>query len=218
IRLQSGREIRGDGEIVLDANLAKELKAKVGDTLDVERFGDPIRLTVVGITTPPAFSSWLRPEAQVSLAQLGAIAEMRNRLREIDILVKPGVNPEAMARAREGKVGRQTDKEGAGGGGPPRASVPNGLLLHASSKITSGLNDNIESSRIGMIIGSILAFLSASFIIMTGLTTNVTERQRELAVLRCVGGTRLQLGEAQICVGIIVGALGALFGIPMGVA
>jgi putative ABC transport system permease protein len=205
-RLQAGREVRSDGEVVLDANLADGLRASVGDTVEVARFGEPVRLRVVGILRPPAFSSWLRPEAQVTLSQLGAIVESRNRLHEIDILVKPGVDPEAMVKARRGRVG-----EGDGG-------APSSLLLHAAGKITSGLNENVESSRIGMIIGSVLAFLSASFIIMTGLTTNVTERQRELAVLRCIGGTRAQLAEAQLWVGLILGVLGAAAGVPLGVA
>ncbi|MBX3358051.1 MAG: ABC transporter permease [Phycisphaeraceae bacterium] len=197
-RLETGRGVQGEGEIVIDSLLAKELGAALGDTLAVEKFGDPVTLKVVGISKPPAFASWLRPEAYVSLDQLGAIVGKRGRVREVDILVKPGVDPERVAEAHAGELSR-------------------GLVLRVSSKVTSGLDKNVESSRIGMIIASVMSFLSAAFIIMTGLTTNVTEKQRELAVVRCIGGTKWQLAESQIAVGVIVGLLGAIIGVPLGV-
>ena len=54
------------------------------------------------------------------------------------------------------------------------------LVLRTTQKITSGLDQSMQSSQIGMALISSLAFLAASFIIMTGMTTGVTERQREL--------------------------------------
>jgi putative ABC transport system permease protein len=67
-----------------------------------------------------------------------------------------------------------------------------------------------------MSIASVLSFLAASFIIMTGLTTNVTERLRELAMLRCIGAMRAQLAESQLVVGLLLGLLGAAAGVPIG--
>jgi len=64
----------------------------------------------------------------------------------------------------------------------------------------------------------VLAVLSASFIIMTGLTTDMTQRQRELAMLRCVGSTRTQLVQAQVLVGLGIGIIGGVIGVPFGIA
>jgi putative ABC transport system permease protein len=59
--------------------------------------------------------------------------------------------------------------------------------------------------------------MCAAFIITTGLMTAVTERQRELAILRCIGALRGQLARTQLVIGLVIGALGALVGVPLGV-
>lgn len=197
-KIIAGRPVNGTGQVVLDQPAAKELDAQVGDTLNVNRFGEPVSLRVVGIVEPAPMGGLARPECYVSLGQLGEINGWIGKVREVDIVVKKGVDPQAVETAHAGDFEK-------------------GLLLRVSSKITSGLYQNIQSSQLGMVLVTALAFLAAAFIIMTGLTTNVTERQRELAVLRCIGGTRSQLAEAQLLVGGLIGTAGALIGVPLGV-
>ncbi len=84
--------------------------------------------------------------------------------------------------------------------------------------MTSGLEKNVRSNDLGFVVATVMAFLAASFIIMTGLSTGVTERQRELAILRCIGATRGQLALSQLLAGAIIGAVGAVPGIPLGIA
>jgi putative ABC transport system permease protein len=198
--LMSGRLVERDGEILLDSRAAEFLGAVVGDRLRVEMFGDPVELGVVGVVRPPPLSGIIeREEGFLTLATLMPAVGKQGRIGEVDILVRPGVNPtEASERRRE--------------------QVPAGLILQATEKITSGLAKNQQSNRVGFILSSVLAFLAAAFIIMTGLTTNITERTRELAVLRCVGATRGQLAGSQLIVGALVGFAGACAGIPLGLA
>jgi putative ABC transport system permease protein len=59
--------------------------------------------------------------------------------------------------------------------------------------------------------------MSAAFIVVTGLTTSVAQRQRELAIVRCVGGTRAQLAGAQLLIGVTLGSVGAIVGVPLGI-
>lgn len=199
-KLVAGRHAEGPGEVVLDEQAAATLEASVGDPLDVQRWGDPLSLKVVGIVTRPALGLGVvvRPESFVTLEQMRAIAEKPGKIREIDVVLKDPRRAEAIALQRADEM-------------------PPGTILKASSKITTGLNKNLESSQIGMAIASMLAYLAASFIIMTGLTTNVTERQRELAMLRCIGGSRWQMAESQLAVGLIIGLIGAAAGVPLGV-
>ncbi len=197
--MADGRPARAAGEIALDVPAAESLGAKLGDVLEVQRFGDPVRLTVVGVIKPPALGMLTRPESYVTMAQMEAINGEAGKVREIDVLMEKGRDAEAVQRAHK----KEFEK---------------GMLLYVTAKITSGLDKNLESSNIGLIIASALSFLSAAFIIMTGLTTNVTERERELAILRCIGGTRAQLAEAQLLVGAVVGGIGAVVGVPLGTA
>src|SRR5262249_58128058 len=83
-----------------------------------------------------------------------------------------------------------------------------------TERVTSGLEKNIASSQLGMVLATVMAFMSAAFIITTGLTTSVTERQRELAILRCIGGTRAQLARMQVLIGALLGAAGAAACVP----
>jgi putative ABC transport system permease protein len=196
--LREGRTIEREGEIALDPHSASQLEAQIGDRLEVVRFGTPVTLEVVGIVDQAAVGGIARAESFVTLEQLAEIQDVRGKLREVDIVLKPGADPQAVAEAHA-------------------AEMPRGLVLSPTAKITSGLDKNLQGSQIGMVIAATLSFLAAAFIIMTGLTTDMTERQRELAILRCIGGTRAQLAEAQVVAGGVVGILGAMVGVPLGV-
>lgn len=231
LELVEGRTPKTDQEIVLDTRAAELLEAKVGDTLvarkgenavnrALERIGGvlgdvmkkrresaenaqaaaaPMSFTVVGISKQPSLGMGIaiRPETVVSWAALRAFGDRGDKISEVDVILRETAAAEQVAKAHEGEFAR-------------------GLAVRPSAKVTSGLNDQIKQSQVGMAIASMLAYLAASFIIMTGLTTNVNERQRELAMLRCIGASKLQMGESQLVVGAIIGVLGAAIGIPLG--
>ncbi|HYE01763.1 MAG TPA: FtsX-like permease family protein, partial [Phycisphaerales bacterium] len=196
--MESGRSVVAPGEIVLDTVAAEVLAARVGDVLDVRHFGPPERVRVVGIARQPALGVLGKAETFLHIDDLRRFSGLPGSVSEVDILLEPGADPEAVVGARS-------------------AGLPRGVVLRVSSKITSGLDKNLRSSQIGLVIASTLSFLAAAFIIMTGMTTAVTERQRELAILRCLGARRRQLAASQLWTGAMTGALGASLGAPLGV-
>ncbi|MFN7019702.1 MAG: FtsX-like permease family protein [Phycisphaerales bacterium] len=196
--LLEGRFVEKDGEVALQEQAAVELGARVGDLLDVDRWGEPVKLTVVGIVKNPPLSELIPPESWVPLETMGRITEKPGSLRDIDVVIRDSSRAEGLAAEKAPEF----DK---------------GVVLRPASKVTSGLAKNMQSSQIGMAIASMLSFLAASFIIMTGLSTNVTERQRELAMLRCIGAMRWQLAESQLIGGLVIGLVGSLFGLPLGI-
>ncbi|MFN5959840.1 MAG: ABC transporter permease, partial [Planctomyces sp.] len=204
---ESGRFIAsgqaGNNEIILEEKLAAALGgAVVGDVLDVPRFGEPIRLRVVGIARQPALSVIFdQLQAYVNIDTIGRLSDKPGRIGELDILIDPTLDPIAWSEQTQKRL-----KDAAQPGDPA-------LLVQASAKVTSGLDKNIRGNQIGFILASTLAFVAAAFIITTGLTTNVTERIRELAVLRCIGGTRQQLARSQRARGATIGAMGAVLGV-----
>ncbi|MCC5821769.1 MAG: FtsX-like permease family protein [Planctomycetes bacterium] len=197
-----GRPGPEEGRTVTDAREARRLNegvgVRVGDELTVLRlFGPRATLTVVGIAEAPPLGG--KPMGIVDLSTLERIANRPGRLSQIEIELESGVDPEAFAREHAGSLGA-------------------GVLIQTTERITSGVEKNLAASQLGLIVVGAIALLCASFIIMTGLTTGVAEQQRTLAVLRCIGAERLQLGVAQLMAGAVVGALGAVFGVPLGVA
>ncbi len=193
----NGRLRLGVGESVEVVRQLFDFRVPIPLNLPALRQGD--RLTVVGIAEAPPLAG--RSQGYMTVEGLARVAEAPGRLSQIDIRLNRGVDAEALVRARRGEI----------------ASTDPGLILETTARVTSGLDENVRSSQLGFVLASVMAFLSAAFIVMTGLTTSVTERQRELAIVRCIGGTRAQLAGAQLWIGSIVGAMGAGAGVPLGI-
>jgi putative ABC transport system permease protein len=198
--ISAGRLIESRGEILLGQFAAEGLEAQIGDTLEVVRFGDPIEFEVVGITR--ALSSLqLVPRTEVTVFRdaLQEASGYADSLSELKLGLSPDAGPIAFAD-------EMAD------------DVPENVLVEPTERVTSGLNETIRVNRFFFFLASILAFVASSFIILTGLTTGVLERQRELAVMRAIGGARAPLAIAQLVVGASVGLIGAVIGTPLGVA
>lgn len=158
-------------------------------------FKAPPKLKVVGVAASPPLGG--RAQCYLPLKALATLTEQPG-LTQIDILAKPGVKPDDLVTAHI-------------------SSIPQGLILETSERVTSGLDRNLQSSQLGLVLATVMAFMSAAFIITTGLTTSVNERQRELAILRCIGGTPRQLATMQVIIGGVLGVVGAMIGVPLGV-
>ncbi|MBM4108002.1 MAG: ABC transporter permease [Phycisphaerae bacterium] len=170
----------------------------VGDWVEFARFrAAPVRLRVVGVASSPPLGGSVT--GYMTMPGLAALSSRQGRLSQIDVVVREGLDPTAVADRR-------------------RPDLDEGLSLQTTQLITSGLDRNLRANQLGFFVASTMAFLAASFIIMTGLATGVTERQRELGILRCLGAARRTLAGTQLLVGGLIGTAGAAVGIPIGVA
>jgi putative ABC transport system permease protein len=170
-----------------------------GIGLSIPGLNPTVKLKVVGIASLPPLGG--RPQAYLTMDGLRRVMGTAGRptLTQIDLSVKPGLKPDQVASAHRAELGAT-------------------VLLETTEKITAGLDRNVQGNQLGMVLATVMAFLSASFIIMTGLSIGVTERLRELAIIRCIGGERGQLARAQMLIGAIVGICGAAMGVPLGIA
>lgn len=199
VSLLSGRYIEREGEVLVDKPLANRLSAEVGDTLSVLRFGDPVVLKVVGICDRPALGILQKSSMIAMLSQVRDLAGVRDEVDSIDLQLATKSQQEKFVDDRAKDL-------------PPEAK----LVTSASS--AAGLARGVEASRLMLRLINGLVFLSAGFIILTSLTSTVTERMRELAILRCIGTSRSQIAGSQLLAGLIVAAMGALIGTPIGLA
>lgn len=169
----------------------------IGETIDVLVDGKPPqRLTVVGIAPSPPLGA--RPQAYMTLAALQSLAAFESRITQVDLVLREGIEPNAFIESY-------------------KASIRSGAMLQTTEKVSSGLNQNLKTNQVAFAVLTMMAVLGAGFITMTGMSTAVAERQREMAMLRCIGGTRGLLARIQLGYGFIIGAAGALFGVPLGV-
>jgi putative ABC transport system permease protein len=199
LEIVSGHDLAAGNEILLDPLAAKQLDAVPGDELIVQRFGAPVRLTVAGVYERLALGALQRPEVHLHLETAAEATNHSGELTSINLLLREGVNTESFCAEHAN-------------------DVPAHLSLEPAEMARSGFDQRVRASRLGLALTTVLASMSALFIIVTGLTTGVTQQQREMAIFRTVGAARSQLFASQLWVGAIVGGLGALAGLPLGLA
>jgi lipoprotein-releasing system permease protein len=82
------------------------------------------------------------------------------------------------------------------------------------------LNHNLFSAlkleKTMMFLLLVLITLVASFNIVSTLTMIVTEKQREIAILKAMGATRQAIMRIFMLNGLIIGLTGTVIGIPLG--
>jgi putative ABC transport system permease protein len=157
-------------------------------------------LRVVGIIASPPLGG--RPQAYMERRALAALVGSPGNVTSVDIVLDDHGRADSFAAARRAELAGQDAGR---------------VLIQTTAKITSGFEQNTRASRIGLVFASLLSFLAASFIIATAMTVDVAERQRELAIIRCIGGSRRQLAAGQLAMGLMVSGLGAAVGAPLGV-
>ena len=197
LRMTTGRLAEKDDEIVIDPRVAEALALNVGDAVRVGDWGRERDLTVVGIHERVNLAILQQPEVRLSLPVLQEVAGYPDRVSTIDIQLVEGATNEAVTAAHAAEVAR------------PAELVPSEL-------VRSGLEAGLRGAHVGYYIATLMAFLCAGFIVLTGMTTAVTQRVRELAMLRCIGASRSVVFASQLLVGSMIGAVGGVMGLPIG--
>lgn len=199
VEIEEGRRVEGPREIVLDPASARALKAEVGGTLRIVRFGKPLEVAVVGIYRRPVLGALQRPLVEIDLPTLADATRREGKLTAIAIALDEGVDPEAFAAARAD-------------------TLVDPILCEPAERVRTGLDKQVAGSELSVLIATVIAFLSCAAIVATGMTTAVLDELREMGIARAIGASRRQLFGAQLVVGGAIGSIGGLIGIPLGLA
>ncbi len=190
------------GQRVIDADEAERVNRavgpRVGDQIEIARLlRSNVTLTLVGISKAPPMGG--RPMGYTTIATLDSIARKKNQITDLEIKLAEGIDPmEFVAQYENAFEGR--------------------AIVQTTQRVTAGVQQNLAAAQLGFMLISVITLISAAFIITTGLTTGIAEQQRMLGVLRCIGAHRHQLGIAQLLVGLTVSGIGAIAGLPLGIA
>ncbi len=196
--LAEGRMPTNPGEILIDPLTSQALELGVGDRLRVERFGPPIELEITGIRDRPILGALQKPRVQVDAQVIEEAIGRRGLVTLVSILVDEGTDVPAWVEANEERV-----------------ETP--LLLEAAERARAGYDRQVRASRVGFRVGVMVSFLACAFIVAIGMTTAIGEQIRQLAMLRCVGASRLHLAVSQAMVGLLIGGFGGIVGAPLGI-
>ncbi len=191
----------GPGEVVLDRSLADDAEASVGDEVELETPIGTTPATVVGISRFGDQDSldgggtlWLDEASATELLAAGVPGYST-------VLIRTSDDPTAVAaRLREQLP-------------PSLALSTRAEFIEDRTAFAAGVVDVLRPVLQGF---AYLSMFVCAFVIFNTFSVVVTQRFRELALIRAVGGTPAQVRRSLILEGFVIGVVSSMLGIVGG--
>ncbi|MFN7148367.1 MAG: ABC transporter permease [Microthrixaceae bacterium] len=203
VQLLDGRAPEGADEVVLDEELADDARAEIDDRVELETPIGPLEVTVVGIS---AFGD------SGSLDGGGTIWMDEATATEVLNAGVPGYSTVVV----------RTDGDPATVASTLRQELPASVQLLTRDEFIE--DRTAFAAAIVSVLRPVLqgfAYLSmfvCAFVIFNTFSVVVTQRFRELALIRSVGGTPAQVRRSLILEGLVIGLVSSAIGIVGGLA
>ncbi len=202
IHLLSGREPRGPHEVAIDASSAADHDIALGSDIDVLFRGPTQGFTVVGTV------------GYGNEKDLGGTSSAYfDSETAQQVLGTPGLFDEIQVRAADG-VGAETLAQRLG------AVVPGGVEAVTGAQVAQesadALNRQFSFLNIMFLAFAGIALFVGSFIIWNTFTMIVTQRSREIALLRAVGATKRQVMRSLVAEAAMIGVVSSAIGVVLG--
>lgn len=182
---------------VITQTLADSFSVRLGDTLTLPSAAGTTQLTIVGLL--PGRLAPGNEEVFVPLAQAQQMTGETGKVNLIEL------NVEAMA-GQERRAVIQANIEATLG-----ESFRVGALMTGDELFAT-----MEMARVGLSIFGMLALFMGGFIIFNTFRTVVSERRRDIGMLRALGATRRAILGIILAEGLIQGLLGSGLGLFLG--
>ncbi len=192
------------GSAMLDSELADGLGVGPGDVVTVEFYvgGPKVQLIISGTFEAYRVAKFQKPTVLMNLPELQTMTREVGTISSVDaMLVDP--DPDAIEPLADRLRGELQQKGLAG------------QVTTATAKLRQ-LNEAQRHTEFVLIYVAGVALLTAFYIIMTTLNMGMTERIRQMGMMRCVGMTRSQLTRTVLGEVIPLGIAGLLVGPPLG--
>jgi putative ABC transport system permease protein len=201
--LASGRAPTGPGEIAIDKHSADTAKLNVGDRTTVLSTGAPRPATIVGIArfanvdTPGALSIVLFDDITAQ-----AVLNEPGQIDGIAVTARDGVTPDVLVNRISPVVGASNE-------------------VISGAKLTKEHQDDIKKdiSQFGIFLTmfALIALFVGAFIINNTFSIIVSQRTKEMALLRAVGATGRQVRGAVLAEAAVIGLVASAIGVAAGV-
>lgn len=180
--------------VAMSADLGRQFKVSVGDTLSLPTAQGLRSFKVVGLLNLPII-----PGSEEVFMPLGTAQNLFNErgdVNAIDVAFSPQADPAAVRRAVKRAVGSDFSIGGEESGSQLLASVQLGQAI--------------------MNIFGVFALVMGGFIILNTFRTVVAERRRDIGMLRAVGASRRTILGMFFAESLIQGILGTALGLAAG--
>lgn len=203
-RLVEGAGPSTSGEVAIDSVSAEDGQLEVGDTIRLVAPTGEIEAELVGVfrfgtsgnlagATIAAFDT----ETAQELLLDGVTG-----YTEIDVVAAEGVSQTELAEEVSAVAG-------------PDVDVTTGE--EAADEAASDITDALSFFNIILLVFALIALFVGSFLILNTFSMLISQRTRELALLRAVGATRGQVTRAILGESLVVGAVSSVLGCIVGI-
>ena len=203
--LASGRLPGSATEALLDSNTAQTSHFTVGDSLTVlDSAGARHTLRLVGLADLGVAKN-LNDESVLALTADGMHALGIHGYDRIDAAAAPGTSQTALTSRITTAV---------------TGALPAGGAVVTGSKLAHDLADNVTQQvdliLTGILVFAIVALFVAAIVILNTFNILITQRLRQLALLRCVGATTRQVFGSVLLESILIGVAASAVGVLVG--
>jgi putative ABC transport system permease protein len=201
--IDAGRAPAGPGEIVIDKHSAKLSKLGIGDHTTVLSTGEPRPATIVGITrfgdvdTPGGLSVVLFDDITAQ-----AILNQPGQIDAIAVTARAGVEPDALVARIAPIVGATNE-------------VISGVTLTAEHQ--NDIGKDISQFGVFLTMFALIALFVGAFIINNTFSIIVSQRTKEMALLRAVGASGRQVRLAVLAEAVVTGTVASAIGLTAGI-
>ncbi len=200
----------GPSDALVTERLAASDGLDVGSQITILGAGAPVRATVAGILAgdgplpgDAGRTVVLGLETAASLNRADgadpATAGTLAGLSRIDVVLAAGADPATVTTAIE------------------QALTVEPYVLSTPADVAASLRASTADIRSTMALLAAISLFAAAFVILNTLAMTVSERVRELGLLRAAGARRAQIVEVVVAQALIVGTLGSVIGLVLGV-
>ncbi len=196
--LVAGRKISQGDEVLLDAAFAAGLKIEVGDRIRLLTSYGRREFKVVGSLKPLTGAAVGRGSVLfLPLKTAQARFKARGRVSQVQLILEEGANAKAVAA----EVAQR---------------LPPGLTVRASASPDQMGEETMLALQMALRLATAFALVAAVFIVGNAFFMNVTQRERQLAVMRAIGATRWQVWRLILQEAVLLAVLGTAAGIAAG--
>ncbi len=202
--LDAGRAPTGPGEIAIDRRSARLAGLGVGDHTTVLSAGEPRPATIVGITrfgsvdTPGGLSVVLFDDATAQ-----AVLNQPGQVDSVAVTARPGVSHDDLVARLAPLVG-------------PGNEVITGAAL--TTEHQDDIGRDISQFGLFLTMFALISLFVGAFIISNTFSIIVSQRTREMALLRAVGASGRQVRRAVMAEAAVTGVVASAVGLVAGVA
>jgi putative ABC transport system permease protein len=202
--MEGGHAPQGAREVVIDKDSADGTGYQVGDEAQVQTNRGVSDVRIVGIAkfgdadSPAGVSFVMFDDA----AALDLLATDTQGLAGIGVVVDPAFTPEQVRDAVSSTLG-------------PTVEVVTGRELTEENK--DAAEQNLQFLRIFLLVFALISVAVGAFVIYTSFSFIMAQRQRQVALLRALGASRLQVLFSVTVEAFLVGVLASVVGYVLGV-